>query len=88
MATYDDYCAICGMAITPQEKGTGFQDVRVVDYEEHCEMVVSFHVCRECWRKVKNFLDAGLESAVERRNKLMIYDLKALDRRYNNVEEK
>lgn len=87
MATYDDFCAICGLAIASQEKGTAFQEVRVVDYDEHCEMVVSFHICRECWGKVKSNLDAGLEQAIERRNDLNRFDLIALDRRYSNVKE-
>jgi hypothetical protein len=87
MTTYEEYCAICGIAIYSQEKGTSFMDVRVVDYEEHCEMVVTFAVCRECWRKIKTTLDSGLEKAIERRNELNKFDLIALDRRYNHDEE-
>jgi hypothetical protein len=82
MVDYETYCTVCGMAITTREKGTAFMDVRVVDYAEHCEMVVSFHVCQDCWQKMKDHMDGGLEEAVKRREELQRFDLIATDRRF------
>ena len=67
--------------MTNEEKGTSFDDIRIVDYAEHCEMVVSFHVCKECWAKFKEHLDDGMEKAVQRRLDLERWDRISKERR-------
>lgn len=66
--------------MVPEEKGTTFDNVRVVDYSEHCEMMVSFDICKECWTKVKQHLDAGLDTAIDRRVALERWDKLSKDR--------
>lgn len=77
---YVGMCCMCGMPITKYEIGG---EVRgdFIDYIENVIGQASLVYCGDCWRKVREIQDNGIEHAISIRTKLEQQDREDKDKR-------
>jgi len=66
---YDSFCSVCGFAITRNQIGAIIGG-DIVDFHQRCLVDVSIHVCSECWHKITDVIDGGLNNAIKRTESL------------------
>jgi hypothetical protein len=80
MGCYETFCVICGFAIPLSEVGVTIEQESCVDYIVKQECSFKFDVCSECWTKIKENLDGGLEAALEKNESIERFDKLAKER--------
>ena len=77
---YASYCSICGLAITTAQIGAMIEGEMIVDFNERCFADLSIHVCVDCWEKIKQYTDDGMEKAITKSEKLKRMDAESVRR--------
>lgn len=63
------FCQICGIALHPHEVGGEFQ-ADFADYTRRRVGRINCTFCHECWNKMMENADGGLDAAKKKRKKL------------------
>lgn len=72
-AEYISLCAMCGHALTKYEVGADIRG-QFIDYSEVGAGEISIAVCRDCWNKLLEIQNNGLDAAIKKRERLICED--------------
>jgi hypothetical protein len=65
MDKYEDYCSICGFALTNDNCAVNIEGT-IIDFIKKDKGVINITLCHDCWNKLFEVHSGGMERAISK----------------------